>query len=944
MSNTTNFTHALCSHKSIVNKIAMLLLIACLSACTKYEYHQTNIVKLDQVSDQASLQVDENALLDVGIVLFDDGVNELDDESAAYANVRKSEAVWFTSQLKNTLEKSNAWGVVRTQPTSNAIVDVLVSGEIVESNGEVISLLISVSDGTGKKWFDKKEYEQRASQYAYNPEVKLPGDPFQALFNQIANDIYDYQATLNVQQRVNIRNITKIRFAQDFVPQAFDDFLVENEQGERVLQRIPAASDPMIQRVERIQARNDLYLDVVQDYYRAFNRNMEGPYNEWRRTGYKEVVYERQLREQARKERIAGVVTILAGVAVAAEGDGRTTRSAGQIGILTGAQIFRRSYGKLEEANIHSEALREMGASLETQLEPSIIDLQDRSVTLSGTVEDQYKEWRRILSRMFALDEGLSETISDMTEKNTGFNKIEAEQFDAPGNPLPSDGLSTQAQRHAADTQPARAWWQSQFNLMLCVFALLAAAALLFVVLAPAPTVGTVNKSVVSEEGTTTQEVQVEEETPWDESRRAQARTDSQDILSELLQSKKRLETLDVQEWGLEQYQAALSLADQGDDFYKQQDYQNAIENYQTALQRMNELNDRIPELLNEKIEQGLSAIEQGKSLLAKQLFNEALILDKNSINALGGLARANTLDEVLELFAQGSQFEQSFASDDKLESLQLANEKYQQVLAVDSDYQKATQSIERVAKLSDDKRYRQFMSQGYSSLFSNRYSSAKSAFSKALKVKPSDATAKAAYVQSLASDKSSSLSSLLSNAKRFEAQEEWGKALSNYQVVLQRDPNQVSAKLGQIKARARNQLDERLEKVLSDPLSLSKSNKKEQAVAVLNDARAISRKGTRIKQQISQIENAIEKLDSVISVTFLSDSLTDISLTKVGARKIKLGTFSSKNLALKPGRYVVSGSRLGFHDVRKEIEIQPGQSTIESINVRCDRPINGSA
>ena len=50
-----------------------------------------------------------------------------------------------------------------------------------------------------------------------------------------------------------------------------------------------------------------------------------------------------------------------------------------------------------------------MGASLESELEPSVIDLQERSVTLSGSVEDQYKEWRRILSRMFLLDEGLTE-------------------------------------------------------------------------------------------------------------------------------------------------------------------------------------------------------------------------------------------------------------------------------------------------------------------------------------------------------------------------------------------------------------------------------------------------------------------------------------------------------------------------------------------------------
>jgi len=390
-------------------KTALLgMSVLMISACAKYEYHETKIVKLEKPTEAQIQAVDEEALLDVGIILFDEGVDELDDESFAYANLRRSESVWFSSQLRDTLEKSQAWGLVRTLPSQTGVNDVRVVGQLLESNGELVKLKATVSDSSGKQWFSK-EYDQRASSYAYNPEVRLPEDPFQALFNEIANDLL----------ALKIRNITKVRFAQDFVPQAFDGFIVEQESGELTLQRIPAANDPMMQRVERIQARNDLYLDVVQDYYRAFNYNMAAPYNEWRKNSYKEVVYERQLREQARKERVAGVVAILGGVALAVEGDGNTADIGSAVAIFGGAQLFRRSYSKAEEANIHREALLEMGASLEAELEPSVVDLQDRSVTLSGTVEDQYKEWRRILSRMFLLDEGLID--DDALNEDTSF-------------------------------------------------------------------------------------------------------------------------------------------------------------------------------------------------------------------------------------------------------------------------------------------------------------------------------------------------------------------------------------------------------------------------------------------------------------------------------------------------------------------------------------------
>ena len=402
---------------------AFMCLVLAMSACAKYEYHETKVVKLAKQADNVNEPINEQALLDVGVILFDEGVDELDDESFAYANLRRSEAVWFSNQLRATLNRSRSWGLVRTLPLDNGGVDVIINGQLIESNGEVVKLFIEVQDSSEKKWF-AKEYDQRASAYAYNPEVNVPGDPFQAVFNEIANDLSAYQSTLNDKQRLAIRNITKLRFAQEFVPQAFEGFLSENENGEFVLQRVPAESDPMMLRVERIQARNDLYLDVVQNYYRSFNRNMSGPYNEWRKNSYKEVVYERQLREQARKERIASVVTIIGGVALAVEGDSGVARSAGHIGIFGGAQLFRRSYDKVDAANIHREALLEMGSSLEAELEPSVIDLQERSVTLSGSVEDQYKEWQRILSRMFLLDEGLTEEAID----NDGVIKVDAEQ------------------------------------------------------------------------------------------------------------------------------------------------------------------------------------------------------------------------------------------------------------------------------------------------------------------------------------------------------------------------------------------------------------------------------------------------------------------------------------------------------------------------------------
>ncbi len=395
-------------------------LLALLGACTTYEYHETENVPISKLSDEQELAIDEDLLLDVGVVLFDHGVDELDDEQAAYANVRKSEAVWYTSQLKTTLDRSNAWGLVRALPSDTGFMDVIVRGRLIDSHGERVILDISVESAGGQVWY-KREYEQVSSQYAYNPEVNLLGDPFQALFNRIANDLFDYRAKLSDAQLRSIRATTKVLFARDFIPAAFDEYIQKDEAGVASLVRTPAADDPLMKKVERIRSRNDLFLDVIQDYYRAFNNTMSVPYQEWRKLSYKEVLYERQLREQARKEKIAGIAAIAGSVAVANSNSSSRTRVGGFFGAAYGARIFANSFAKQNEALGHSETLRELGSTLELELEPSVVDLQDRSVTLSGTVEDQYQEWRRILSRMFEINEG-DEPVSGSEQSDDAAN------------------------------------------------------------------------------------------------------------------------------------------------------------------------------------------------------------------------------------------------------------------------------------------------------------------------------------------------------------------------------------------------------------------------------------------------------------------------------------------------------------------------------------------
>jgi len=62
---------------------------------------------------------------------------------------------------------------------------------------------------------------------------------------------------------------------------------------------------------------------------------------------------------------------------------------------------------------------------------------------------------------------------------------------------------------------------------------------------------------------------------------------------------------------------------------------------------------------------------------------------------------------------------------------------------------------------------------------------------------------------------------------------------------------------------------------------------------------------------------------------------LTQVTLYRVG----QLGTFDSRVVPLKPGRYIAAGSRKGYRDVRVEFAVVPGEE-LSPIVIRCKETI----
>jgi hypothetical protein len=352
-----------------------------------------------------SQPIAEEALLDVGIPVLNDGLYLTDDEDTVFPEVRFAEAIYFSNQLAKVLEKSGAWGAIRVTPSDDVIMDLYITGTILQSDGETMNLEIQVKDSSGKQWFSKN-YQQAVGKYAYDRRLKSLGDPFQNLFVRIANDLLSYREKLSSQRAIELRTITELRFAKTFSAKAFDSYISEKRDGTLVIDKLPADNDSILVRVRKIRERDYLYIDTMQDYYDGFTQQMHLAYQDFRRASYDSVVKARQLDKQGNRRIVAGIGAILAGIYGRSEADTRIARDAGTATAAVGGFAIKSGLEKKQQASAYNESVAEMGSSLEAEIAPQVIELEDRTVTLTGTVQAQYQQWQELLQKIYQQERG----------------------------------------------------------------------------------------------------------------------------------------------------------------------------------------------------------------------------------------------------------------------------------------------------------------------------------------------------------------------------------------------------------------------------------------------------------------------------------------------------------------------------------------------------------
>lgn len=414
---------------------------------------------------------------------------------------------------------------------------------------------------------------------------------------------------------------------------------------------------------------------------------------------------------------------------------------------------------------------------------------------------------------------------------------------------------------------------------------------------------------------------------PFAASQKALARDRAQSALARFVEQQIALEdAMAVGAWGQTAFDEALAAAAAGDEAFVEEQFEASQEAYEQAADALGALISEGQARIEAAITEGRKAIDDRQQDAALAAFQRALTIDPNHQPAAAGIARANKLPDVNRLLLQARN--QELAG-----NWEGAKASYQALAALDPETQGLSQRQAAADAAVSDQALRDTLSDGFAALDARRYQTARKAFNSALAMDPGNEIALGGLQQVTDRTELSEMARLERDAAAAVAEEDWTAAVTLYQRALQLDSNIQFAKAGVGAARAQAQAARTLGEIVAAPNKLSSAQLMSRGRQALAEAQALTPRGPKLAALIDRSDALLTAYAQPIKVQLTSDNRTEVLVSTVG----KLGAFAARELSLRPGEYVLLGSRAGCRDVRRTVVVAP---EMQPVDIRCEEPL----
>jgi hypothetical protein len=134
---------------------------------------------------------------------------------------------------------------------------------------------------------------------------------------------------------------------------------------------------------------------------------MAEPYTNWRKYNYEELEAQSEAKRQAITRQVLGAVAIVGGIVAGSNSSSSAASAASTAAVIGGIYAFKAGLDQRAEIQTHTESLKQLGDSFQSEVQPLVVEVEGRTLQLKGSAEQQYMEWRHLLKELYENETGL---------------------------------------------------------------------------------------------------------------------------------------------------------------------------------------------------------------------------------------------------------------------------------------------------------------------------------------------------------------------------------------------------------------------------------------------------------------------------------------------------------------------------------------------------------
>ena len=332
--------------------------------------------------------------------LFDPGPDE--------PPLSKVDAYVIPHQLKAACEAVGPWSSVKMVANDSLTADFYLTGRVRKAGYRSLELQAQLIDVSGKMWMDRR--------FKGNADTRrrdVQGvSAFDSLFADVAREVADAMARgLSGEELKRIQQVAEMQYAASVSPEAYGESMHTGRGGITVVDRMPAANDPIYQRITRIRDREEHLVSSMDSYYDKALGEILPSYLEWQNLAARESARQKKYEQRSWLDGallIAGELTSAGAMFVEAFEPGNAPtdvngRTAADRGFEKG-QKWSRGYG--QKAGELARRLSESEQLASVEMEPYVFEMKGTTQRLTGTAREQFDQWRALIREVYAAETG----------------------------------------------------------------------------------------------------------------------------------------------------------------------------------------------------------------------------------------------------------------------------------------------------------------------------------------------------------------------------------------------------------------------------------------------------------------------------------------------------------------------------------------------------------